>query len=175
MSKRQRLAPNCSLTISLTNYLHELKCSTVNAVTRTLRIAGLKLCASLRRELRSCWKPWSSGGEAWWTPAGTLVPTDPDPEGPAPCCCRRHTLVLITNRRSHKSNWTTWREAVTVRTETGCIFTARTVTDTTSHSAVIPLTNDLDTEMWTMCSWVSKNKVHECGGWKDTTCLSFRL
>lgn len=78
---------------------------------RTLLMAGLKLCASLRRELRSCWKPCSSGGEAWWSPAGPLLPTDPDPAGPTPCCCcRRHTLVLITSRRSHKSSWTTWRE-----------------------------------------------------------------
>ena len=79
----------------------------INTVIHTLRIAGLKLCASLRRELRSCWKPWSSGGEAWWTPTEPLVPTDPVPTGVVPCCCRRHTLVLITNNRSHKSNWTT--------------------------------------------------------------------
>lgn len=86
-------------------------------VIRTLRIAGLKLCANFRRELRSCWKPWSSGGEAWWSPAGPLVPADTDPVGPAPCCCRRHTLVLITSNRSHKSNWTTCREKDKMRTE----------------------------------------------------------
>lgn len=74
-------------------------------VLLTRRTAGLKLWANFRRELRSCWNPWSSIGEAWWTPEGQLVPGCL-----FPCCWRRHTLVLIKSRRSHNSSWTTYRD-----------------------------------------------------------------
>ncbi len=41
-------------------------------------------------------------------------------------------------------------------------FTARTVTAATRCSTVTPLTNDLDTEMCVMCSWVSKKVLFIC-------------
>lgn len=69
----------------------------------TLRMAGLKLWASLRRELRSCWKPCSSAGEAaeaelCWPVAGEHT------------CCSRHTLVRVTSSRSHSNNCTSYRD-----------------------------------------------------------------
>lgn len=63
----------------------------------TLRMAGLKLWASLRSELRSCWKPCSSAGEA---AVGELCWDA--------TCCSRHTLVRVTNNRSHSSNCTSY-------------------------------------------------------------------
>lgn len=87
-------------------------------------MAGLKLWASLRRELRSCWNPWSSGGEACWTPGGPLLTTGPDPAGLAPCCCSCQTLVLIRSSRSHNCNWMTcsWRDIMTLHSGLRTLF-----------------------------------------------------
>lgn len=101
-----RRVKQCGRTISSHQLSQSQLCSSARLkVLLTLRTAGLKLWANFRRELRSCWKPWSSKGDAWWTPEGQLLPGCL-----APCCCRRHTLVLITSRRSHNSSWTTYKK-----------------------------------------------------------------
>ncbi len=81
----------------------------------TLRMAGLKLCASLRSELRSCWKPCSSAGEA---AVGELCWDA--------TCCSRHTLVRVTNNRSHSSNCTSYSTDRPNKSETNTITQQKT-------------------------------------------------
>lgn len=64
----------------------------------TLRYAGRKLCASLRRLPRSRWKPASSAPDAWYvSPSAWLAPA---------CFCQ--SAVLSDSSRSQVSSWTTW-------------------------------------------------------------------
>ncbi len=81
----------------------------------TLRMAGLKLCASLRSELRSCWKPCSSAGEA---AVGELCWDA--------TCCSRHTLVRVTNNRSHSSNCTSYSTDRPNKSQTNTITQQKT-------------------------------------------------
>lgn len=92
----------CSCILVYLQCMYESHVCVCVCVCLTLRMAGRKLWASLRRELRSCWKPCSSAGEAaevelCWGDAGEQI------------CCSRHRLVRVTSSRSHSNNCTNYR------------------------------------------------------------------